>query len=359
MQVVTILVMLTITIALLTAGACASSTDERPPADEVAAAPPEPAATPEPMPTAEPTATPKPVESVTAQELYDAREANATRFDDQYKGKTVRVSGQVVKIEGGDVTLGIDLGYGIDTYGFVGVQLRDLSKDDQISLDKGQQISAVCEVGNYIIGTMMMKKCKLDAPADEVATAPPEPAATPEPMPTAEPTAPPTPEPELSLDPGTYKVGTDIQPGIYAGRAGIDILNSCNWQRLSGAGGTLEEVIAIEIVQGQFYVEVHPTDEYLNVSCEITPLADWPAPDELPTKIEPGTHIVGRDIAPGTYAGKAGADILDSCNWQRLSRVSGELSDVIAIEIAQNSYYVTIDATDYAFNTSCELTLSE
>ena len=95
-------------------------------------------------------------------------------------------------------------------------------------------------------------------PADEVAAAPPEPAATPEPMPTAEPTAPPTPEPELSLDPGTYKVGTDIQPGIYAGRAGIDILNSCNWQRLSGAGGTLEEVIAIEIVQGQFYVEVHP-----------------------------------------------------------------------------------------------------
>ena len=139
MQVGTILVMLTI--ALLTACACASSTDDRPSANEAAAPP---------------TATPKPVESVTAQELYDAREANATRFDDQYKGKTVRVSGQVVKIEGGDVTLGIDLGYGIDTYGFVGVQLRDLSKDDQISLDKGQQISAVCEVGNYIIGTMMM-----------------------------------------------------------------------------------------------------------------------------------------------------------------------------------------------------------
>ena len=366
--------LVTIFVMLLLLTACAVESDVQ--TSDAPAAPP--TAVP-------PTATPKPIESITAQELYDAREANATRFDDQYKGKTVRVSGEVVEIEDGDVTLGIDRGYGIDTSGLSGVDLKDLSKEEQISLDKGQQISAVCEVGNYIILTMMMKKCKLDAPADEVATAaphseptappepvataepmptaeptaPPEPAATAEPMPTAEPTASPTPEPELSLGPGTHKVGTDIEPGVYAGKAGIDGSDWCSWKRLSGVTGDSDDVIAIEIEQGQFYVEILPTDKYFNVACEITPLADWPIPDEHPTKIEQGTYLIGRDISPGTYAGKAGIDVSDWCSWKRLSGVTGDSDDVIAIEIEQGQFYVTIEATDYAFTTACELTLSE
>ena len=254
MQVVTILVILTITIALLTAGACASSTDAPPPADEVAAAPPEPAATPEPMPTAEPTAPPTPEPMPTAEP-----------------------------------------------------------------------------------------------------TAPP----TPEPMPTADPTASPTPEPELSLDPGTHKVGTDIEPGVYAGKAGIGVSDWCSWKRLSGVTGDSDDVIAIEIEQGQFYVEILPTDKYFNVACEITPLADWPIPDEHPTKIEQGTYLIGRDISPGTYAGKAGIGVSDWCSWKRLSGVTGDSDDVIAIEIEQGQFYATIEATDYAFTTACELTLSE
>ena len=189
------------------------------------------------------------------------------------------------------------------------------------------------------------------ASAEEVATA--------EPMPTAEPTASPTPEPELSLGPGTHKVGTDIEPGVYAGKAGIDVSDWCSWKRLSGVTGDSDDVIAIEIEQGQFYVEILPTDKYFNVACEITPLADWPIPDEHPTKIEQGTYLIGRDISPGTYAGKAGIDVSDWCSWKRLSGVTGDSDDVIAIEIEQGQFYVTIEATDYAFTTGCELTLSE
>ena len=186
-----------------------------------------------------------------------------------------------------------------------------------------------------------------------------EPVATAEPMPTAEPTASPTPEPELSLGPGTHKVGTDIEPGVYAGKAGIDVSDWCSWKRLSGVTGDSDDVIAIEIEQGQFYVEILPTDKYFNVACEITPLADWPIPDEHPTKIEQGTYLIGRDISPGTYAGKAGIDVSDWCSWKRLSGVTGDSDDVIAIEIEQGQFYVTIEATDYAFTTACELTLSE
>ena len=320
-----------------------------------------PAPTSAPPTAVPPTATPKPIESVTAQELYDAREANATRFDDQYKGKTVRVSGEVVQIEDGDVTLGIDRGYGIDTSGLSGVDLKDLSKEEQISLDKGEQISAVCEVGNYIILTMMMKKCKLDAPTDDVAvtapqskpTAPAEPPAIPEPMATAKPTA--TPEPKLSLDPGTHKVGSDIEPGIYAGTASADVW--CSWRRLSGVTGDSDELIAIKNEKGPFYVEILPTDKYFKVACEITPLADWPSPDEHPTKIAQGTHLVGRDMAPGTYQGTASADVW--CSWRRLSGVTGDSDELIAIKNEKGPFYVTIKPTDYAFTTGCELTLEE
>ena len=324
-----------------------------------------PAPTSAPPTAVPPTATPKPIESVTAQELYDAREANATRFDDQYKGKTVRVSGEVVQIEDGDVTLGIDRGYGIDTSGLSGVDLKDLSKEEQISLDKGEQISAVCEVGNYIIGTMMMKKCKLDAPTDDVAvtapqskpTAPAEPPATPGPMATAEPTA--TPEPKLSLDPGTHKVGTDIEAGVYAGTAGADIGEWCTWRRLSGVTGDSDEIIAIENEMGQFYVEVLPTDNYFKVGCEITHIDDWPTPDEYPTKLIRGIHLVGRDITAGTYSGTAGSDIGEWCTWRRLSGVTGDSDEIIAIENEMADFYVTIEPTDYAFKTGCELTLEQ
>ena len=43
------------------------------------------------------------------------------------------------------------------------------------------------------------------------------------------------------------------------------------------------------------------------IGCEITPIEDWPAPAQPLTAIGPGTYLVGRDIAPGTYRGKAGS----------------------------------------------------
>ena len=100
--------------------------------------------------------------SLTAQYLYKEREANATRYDAQYKGKWVRVRGQVVSIDNNVVTLGVDTGFGIDTSGFLGVDLSDLSKDEQISLNKGDEVVAVCKVGDYILGSIRMKDCELN-----------------------------------------------------------------------------------------------------------------------------------------------------------------------------------------------------
>ena len=69
-------------------------------------------------------------------------------------------------------------------------------------------------------------------------------------------------------------------------------------------------------------------------------------------------YIVGQDISPGTYVGRAGTGALDSCSWTRLSGASGEFSDVIAVDNARGQFYVEILDTDKYFRTGCALDLT-
>ena len=213
MKLVTILVM------LLLITACAVESDV-----QTSDAPPPTSAPPTAVP---PTATPKPIESVTAQELYDAREANATRFDDQYKGKTVRVSGQVVTVEDGDVTLGIDLATASTHMALSACTSMTSRRKNRSPSIRANRYPPSAKLGNYIIGTMMMKKCKLDAPTDDVAVTAPQ----------SKPTAPAEPqEPHLSLwrlqsqplrlsqssasTPALTRLAPTSRLGVYAGTAG-------------------------------------------------------------------------------------------------------------------------------------------
>ena len=156
-----------------------------------------------------------------------------------------------------------------------------------------------------------------------------------------------------------YQVGTDIQPGIYAGLAGTDVSGSCYWARLSGASGDFSELYRQRESHWTVYVEIQPTDKYFEVDCGVTPLKDWPAPAGPLSEIGPGMYLVGRDITPGTYRGKAGTDVLSSCYWARLSGLSEDFDDLIANDNATGSYYVSVDASDYALMTGCELRLTE
>ena len=180
-------------------------------------------------------------------------------------------------------------------------------------------------------------------------------AATPTPQPTATPTPQPTATSPVGFGPGTYQVGKDIQPGIYAGRAGTGTLDSCYWERLSGATGDFSDLIANSNASGQLYVEILDTDKYFNTDCTVVPLEDWPTPHEPLMKIDPGTYMIGRDISPGTYVGRAGTGTLDSCYWERLSGATGDFSDLIANSNASGQFYVEILDTDKYFNTDCVL----
>ena len=140
----------------------------------------------------------------------------------------------------------------------------------------------------------------------------PAPAPTPAPTPTSEPTATPAPTPTPilppPLGPGIYKVGTDIQPGIYVVRSW-----DCHLERLRTLAGPTYRYYPLASFHSsrllssqlgsQFYVEVRADDDYFRTDCEVIPLASWPVPDKPYTVLERGIYLVGRDILPGIYYG--------------------------------------------------------
>jgi hypothetical protein len=166
----------------------------------------------------------------------------------------------------------------------------------------------------------------------------------------------PVPEVGDHLAPGTYLIGQDIEPGIYQGHAAEDVLDSCNWSRLSGVSGEFDSLLANDNAIGQYFVEVLETDFALQTSCELIPL-ELALPAEVGDILAPGTYLVGRDIQPGTYQGQAGEDLLESCYWSRLAGVSGDFDSLIANDNAEGSFYVQVLEGDFAFHTACELQL--
>jgi len=69
--------------------------------------------------------------------------------------------------------------------------------------------------------------------------------------------------------------------------------------------------------------------------------------------VGPGILVVGTDIQPGLYRTEAGADILDSCYWARLSSLSGDFDSIITNGNATGTTTVEVKASDVAFETTC------
>jgi len=83
---------------------------------------------------------------------------------------------------------------------------------------------------------------------------------------------------------GTHVVGRDIQPGTYQNS---DSSAGCYWERLSGFGGTVEEIIANGFTYGQAIVSISLTDAgFTSARCGFwTRVAD--APTVVPTVVQP------------------------------------------------------------------------
>ncbi len=117
---------------------------------------------PEPTVIPDPTATPVPPQRIRAEALYAEREANASRYDMNYMGKLITISGVVGEVDDGEVRLVVDM----ESYRVLGgiflkyVALDDLSQQEQASANKGEEFTAICEVGNYVSGRIQLEDCR-------------------------------------------------------------------------------------------------------------------------------------------------------------------------------------------------------
>lgn len=161
-------------------------------------------------------------------------------------------------------------------------------------------------------------------------------------------TQPPQP---VVFKPGTYFVNTQIAPGRYIARLATP---GCYWERLSGFGGTLDEIIANDFVgfNGPVIVDVRPTDAGFKFDGEcgnFTPYAPAASPS---SSIPPGDFVIGSDIVPGTYV----ANATNGCYWERLSGFDGTLSQIIDNDFISSpgQVIVTISGGDVGFSTGAK-----
>jgi hypothetical protein len=170
--------------------------------------------------------------------------------------------------------------------------------------------------------------------------------ATPGPSPKPTPTPPP-PVAYKTFDDGDFIVGVDISPGTYRLR---EPASFCYWERLSGFGGTLGEIIANDNADDAYaVVTIGKSDKGFSSSGCGTWTNDLSRVTDSKTKLTiDGTYIVSTDLTPGTWRSSGG----EFCYWARLSGFGGTLGSIIANDnVFGGSAVVTIHSTDKGFHT--------
>ena len=97
----------------------------------------------------------------TAEQLIQARNENASRFNLDWKGKRINVTGVVDRVDAGNIYL--EAGDHSDS-----VALDDLVQEEQALWNPGDMVEYACEVGDYVSGIIFMEDCDLPEHGDYV-----------------------------------------------------------------------------------------------------------------------------------------------------------------------------------------------
>ena len=159
------------------------------------------------------------------------------------------------------------------------------------------------------------------------------------------------PPPAVTFGAGLYLVGRDIPAGRYY----TVPANGCYWERLSGLGGTLAEIIANDFIgsgYAQAIVDIKASDLAFSTN---TACGTWFSTPRLGFQavIPSGTWLVGAQITSGTYQANASS----GCYWERLSDFTGNFASIIANNNVSSAgpQLISIAAGDTGFttNSSC------
>jgi hypothetical protein len=142
---------------------------------------------------------------------------------------------------------------------------------------------------------------------------------------------------------GTHIVGTDIAAGTYRNSSGA---SGCYWERLSGFGGSLDEILANGLSDDRQIVTILDTDVGFSSKDCGTWSQGLSAITASPTApFGDGMYLVNVDIAPGTWRNQGAS----GCYWARLSGFTGEMGEIIANGLGDQQQIVTIGSTDAGF----------
>jgi hypothetical protein len=149
---------------------------------------------------------------------------------------------------------------------------------------------------------------------------------------------------------GMYLVGKDIPAGRYYTVPAVR--GGCYWERLSGLGGSLGEIVANDFIGagfGQAIVDIAASDLAFSTDVDC---GTWYTTPRLGSQssIPSGLWLVGAQIAPGTYQTNAKY----GCYLERLRNFGGNFSAIIAnnfVSTAGNQL-VSIAASDVGFSTN-------
>ena len=158
------------------------------------------------------------------------------------------------------------------------------------------------------------------------------------------------PPPSIEFGSGRFLVGSQIPAGRYY----TFPLAGCYWERLSGLGGTYDEIIAndfIGFVALQSIVDILPTDRAFATDAECRTWFSTPRQGPQ-ANIPPGGWLVGSQIMPGTYV----ANVQTGCYWERVRNFTNSLSAIIAANfvLSAGPQLVSISASDVGFKTDGE-----
>jgi hypothetical protein len=146
-----------------------------------------------------------------------------------------------------------------------------------------------------------------------------------------------------SFGSGTKRVGaTGINPGRYLTTTAAN----CYWARLSGFGGTLEEIITNDNAPGSHViVDISASDAgFTSSRCGL-----WiPYVASPPASFGDGVWSINDEMRPGTWS----ATFTGTCYWARLSGFGGTLEDIITNDNVTGSAIVQIQSSDVGFLSS-------
>ena len=154
--------------------------------------------------------------------------------------------------------------------------------------------------------------------------------------------------------PGSFTTGMKVVggSGIAAGRyLTTSASDSCYWARLSGFGGTNQEIITNAIINvSRTIVDISASDlGFTSSRCgSWVPLSSV---NLIPSVISDGVWVVGSEMAAGTWSSSNSGS--DSCYWARVRGFGGTNQEIISNYFGSSaSLLVTVSSSDTGFTTT-------